>query len=90
MRGKFTQTCKHFNSPKNDIKSLLGYFHLTGTIPLSFNCILKFLRGARGKFPCGNIPLDSAWKGGGNTHIENSPSFPLIFRREIMRKFPQR
>ena len=30
MSGKFPKTCKHFNSPKNDIKSSLGYFH-TGT-----------------------------------------------------------
>ena len=29
MRGKFPQPCKHFNSPKNDIKSSLGYFHTT-------------------------------------------------------------
>ena len=27
MRGMFSQTCKHFNSPKKDIKSSLGYFH---------------------------------------------------------------
>ena len=89
MRGKFPQTFKHFNSPKNDIKSSLGYFHITGTLPMSLNCILKFLREAQGKFPRGNIPRDSTGKGGGNIHIENSPSFPLNFRREIMRKFPQ-
>ena len=89
MNGKFPQTCKHFNSPKDDIKSSLGYFHITGTLPMSLNCILKFLREALGKFPHGNIPRDSTGKGGGNIHIENSPSFPLNFRREIMRKFPQ-
>ena len=53
MRGKFPQTCKHFNSPNNDIKSSLGYFHITGTLPMSLNCILKFLREARGKYPQG-------------------------------------
>ena len=89
MRGKFPQTFKHFNSPNNDIKSWLGYFHITGTLPMSFNCILKFLRETRGKFPRGNIPRDSTGKGGGNIHIENSPPFPLNFHREIMRKFPQ-
>ena len=34
MRGKFPRTCKHFNSPKNEIKSSPGYFHLTGTLPM--------------------------------------------------------
>ena len=89
MRGKFPQTCKHFNSPKNDIKSSLGYFHITGKLPMSLNCILEFLREVQGKFPRGNIPRDSTGKGGGNLHIENSPLFPLHFRREIMWKFPQ-
>ena len=89
MRGKVPQTCKHFNSPKNDIKSSLGYFHRTVILTMSLNCILKFLRETRGKFPRGNIPRDSTGKGGGNIHIENSPSFPLHFRREIMRKFPR-
>ena len=89
MSGKFPQTCKHFNSPKDDIKSLLGYFHISGTFPMSLNCILKFLREVRGKFPCGNIPRVSTAEGGGNIHIENSLSFPLNFRTEIMRKFPQ-
>ena len=42
MRGKFPQICKHFNSPKNDIKSSLGYFDITGTLPMSLNRILKF------------------------------------------------
>ena len=89
MRGKFHQTCKQFGSPKNDIKSSLGYFHIIEIPPVSLNCILKFLREARGKFPRGNIPRDSTGKGSGNIHIENSPSFLLHFRREIMRKFPQ-
>ena len=79
MRKKFPQTYKHFNSPNNDINSSLGYFHITGTLPMSFNCILKFLREARGKFPRGNIPRDSTGKGGGNIHMENSPSFPPEF-----------
>ena len=34
MRGKFHQPCKHFNSPKNDIKSSLEYSHITWTILL--------------------------------------------------------
>ena len=89
MRGKFPQTCKHFYALNNDIKSSLGYFHITGTLPISLNCILKFLTEAREKFPRGIIPRDSTGKGGGNIHIENSPSFPLNFRREIMRIFPQ-
>ena len=76
MRGKFPQTCKHFNSPKNDIKSSLGYLRITETLPMSLNCILKFLKGAQGKFPHGNIPKDSTGKGGGNIHIENSLHFP--------------
>ena len=87
MRGKYPQTFKHFNSPKNDIKSSLGYFYITGTHPMSLNCNFKFLREARGKFLLGNIPTDSTGKGGGNIHIEISPTFPLNFRREIMRKF---
>ena len=53
---------------------------------MSSNCVLKFLREARGKFPHGNIPRESTGKGGGNIHKESSPSFPLNFRREIMRK----
>ena len=69
IRGKFPQTSKHFNSPKNDIKSSLGYFHITWTLPMSLNCILKFLREAQRKFPRGNIPTDAA---GGNIHIETS------------------
>ena len=87
--GKIPQTCKQFNSPKNDIKSSLGYFHITGTLPMPLNFIFKFLREARGKFRRGNIPRDSTGKVGGNIHVENSPSFPLHFRGEIMRKFPQ-
>ena len=83
MRGKFPQTCKHFNSPKNDIKSSLGYFHITGTLPMSLNFILKFLREARGKFRRGNIPRDSTGKVGGNIHVENSPSFPRGNHAEI-------
>ena len=39
---KFPQSCNHFNSPKNDVKSSLGYFHVTGTLPMSLNCIFKF------------------------------------------------
>ena len=89
MRGKFPKTCEHFNSPKNEIKSSLGYFHITGILPMSLNYILKFLRETQGKFPGGNIPRDSTGKGGGIIHIENSLSFPLNFRREFMRKFPQ-
>ena len=36
--------------------------------------------------------MDSTGKGGGNLHIENSLSFPLHFRREIMWKleFPHK
>ena len=55
MRGKFPKTCKHFNSPKIDIKSSLGYSHITGALPMTLNCILKFLREARGKFPHGKF-----------------------------------
>ena len=50
MRGNFPHTCKHFNSPKNDIELALRYFHITGTFPMSLNCILKLLREAQGKF----------------------------------------
>ena len=89
MRGMFSQTCKHFHSPKNDIKSSLGYFHTFGTLSMSLYILhFEFLRETPEKFPCGNIPRDSTGKGGGNIHIENSPSFPPIFYREIMRKFP--
>ena len=83
MRGKFPWTCKHFNSPNNDIKSSLGYFHITGTPPMSLNCILKFFWEAWGKFPCGSFPRDSTGKGGGNMHIENSPEFPRGNHEEI-------
>ena len=58
-------TCKHINSPKNDIKTSLGYFHITGTLPMSLNCVLKFLREARGNVLHGNIPRDSKGKEGG-------------------------
>ena len=51
----------------------LGYEHITGTRPMSLNCILKFLREAGGKFPHGKIPRDSTGKGGGLIHVENSP-----------------
>ena len=54
---------------------------------MSLNCILKFLREARGKFSRGNIPRDSTGKGGGNIYIRNYPFIPLDFRREIMRNF---
>ena len=36
MRGKYPQTCKHFNSPKIDIQLSLGYFHTAGSLPMSF------------------------------------------------------
>ena len=72
MGGKFPQTCKQLNSPNNDIKSSLGYFPIIGSLPMSLNCILNFLREARGKFPRGNIPSDYT---GGNIHMENPPSF---------------
>ena len=62
MRGNIPQTCKHLNSPNNDIKSSLGYFHISWTFPMSLNCILKILGEAQGKFPCGNIPRDSTGK----------------------------
>ena len=81
-------TWKHSSSPKNEIKSSLGYFHVTGTFPITLNWILEFLREARGKFLRGNIPRDSTGKEWGNIHTENSPSFPLNSCREIMRKFP--
>ena len=45
MRGKFPQTCKPYNSPKHDIKSSLGYFHMIGILPMSLNCILKYPQG---------------------------------------------
>ena len=56
IQGKFPKTIKCFISTQNDIKSSLWYFHITGTLPMSWNCILKFLREARGKIPRGNIP----------------------------------
>ena len=82
-------TCKHIDSPKNDIKTSFGYFHITTTLPRSLNRILKFLREARGKFVHGNISRNSTGKEGGNIHIKNSLSFPLNFRMEIIRKFPR-
>ena len=88
MRGKFPQTCKNFNSPKNDIEWSLGYFQTTGTLPMSLNRILQFGGKHERNFHV-NIPRDSTGKGGRNFHIENSPSFLLNFHREIMRKFPQ-
>ena len=48
MRGRFPQTCKHFISPKNDIKSSLECFHITETLPMSLNCI--FLGKHEGNF----------------------------------------
>ena len=49
MRGKFPRSCKHYNSPKNDIKPSLGYFHTTGT-PMPLYCILKFWGKQEGNF----------------------------------------
>ena len=84
MRGKFPQSCKHFNSPKNDLKSSLGYFShnwdLSHVIKLQF----KIFEGSTWE-----ISRDSTGKGAEYIHIENTPSFPLHFRREIVRKFPQ-
>ena len=34
MRVKFPQTCKHFKSPKSDMKSSMGYFQITGNFPM--------------------------------------------------------
>ena len=70
MRGKFSQTCKHFNSPKNDIKSSLGYFQQTGTLPMPFYCLLKFWRKHEGNshveispgIPQGKEAEISTWK----------------------------
>ena len=95
MRGKFLQTCKNFNSPKNDIKSSLGYFHITEILPMSLNCILKILRETQRKFPRGNFPRDSTGKGGGNIHIGNSPSYPAgkswgKFHRDDPLEFPHK
>ena len=84
MRGKFPQICKLFYSPKNDIKSSLGYFHTTGTLPMSLYCILKF----EGKLE-GNIPM-----GFPRERRRRYPhrKFPFIFPnflREIVRRFHQ-
>ena len=43
---------------------------------MSLNCVLKFLREARGKFPHGNIPRDSTGKGGGNIRRDDPLKFP--------------
>ena len=86
MRGNIPQTCKHLNSPNNDIKSSLGYFHISWTFPMSLNCILKILGEAQGKFPCGNIPRDSTGKIGKYPHRKFrfiSPEFPQGNYEEI-------
>ena len=77
MRGKFPQTCKNVNSPKNDIKSSLGYFHITGTykIILHFKILRGntreistwkhpqgFFRERRRKYRCRKFPLISPHK----------------------------
>ena len=85
MRGKFPQTCKPYSSPKNDIKSSLGYFHITGTFPRSFNCIFLIFREARENF---HVEI-SPGKGGVNIHIETSPSFPQGNYEEISAGIPQ-
>ena len=79
MRGKFPQTVKHFNSPKNDVKSSLGYFQITGTLPMSLNCILKNLRKARVKFPAEISPGIPQGKEAETPHSKFpfiSPEFP--------------
>ena len=68
MRGKVPLTCKHFNSPKNDIQSSFGYFHRTVILNMSLNCFLKFFRETRG---------------GGNFHDEISPGIPQGKEAEI-------
>ena len=87
MRGKFPITCKHFNSPKIDIKSSLGYFHTTvGPFQCHYIAIW-ILRETRVKFPHGNIPGDSRGKGGGDILVENSPLISPKFPRWTYEEF---
>ena len=66
--------------PKHRTQVVGSYpFHITWTLSMSLNCILKFLKEAGGQFPCGNIPRDSTRNGGGITLIGSSPAFPWIF-----------
>ena len=55
MRGKFLQTCKDLNSPNNDIKSSLGFFH----IKLHFEIFEGFHRERRRKYPHRKFPFIS-------------------------------
>ena len=77
MREKFPQTNKHFNTPKNEIKSSLAYFHITGTLPMSCNFILLF-EGRVTDLSTWKYPQGFYGKGGRNIHMENSPLFPRI------------
>ena len=76
--GSFPKPVNILTYQKYDIKSSLGYFHITGSWDPAYVMKMHFesLREARGKFPRGNIPRDSTGKGGRNIHIENSPEFP--------------
>ena len=44
IHGEIWVVSEHFNSPKNDINSSLEYFHITGTLCMSLNCIWNYLR----------------------------------------------
>ena len=79
IRGKFPQTCKHFNSLKNDIKSSLGYFHITGTLPMLLYCILKFLGKHKANFHVEispGIPWERRQKYPHRTFPFISPKYP--------------
>ena len=68
MREKFPQTNKHFNTPKNEIKSSLAYFHIiTGTLPMSLSFILIFE---------GSVRELSTWKYPQGFHGERRRKYP--------------
>ena len=77
MRGNFPQTCKHFNSPKNDIKSSLGYFHITWKYPRrKFPFISpEFPQGNYEEISPGMIPWNSPINLRGNLwDVDGSPA----------------
>ena len=64
MIGKFSQTCKPFNPPKNWHWNIVGiFFHNWDPLYVLLRHS-EILREIQGKFPCGNILGDPLWKRG--------------------------
>ena len=86
MRGKFPQTCKHFNSPNNGIKSSLVYFHTTGPFLCHYIVFWNFegnLRKiSRWKYPQG-FHRERRWKYPHRTFPFISSTFPLGNYEEV-------